>query len=65
VTDQLFPDDRLRLVFTCCQPALAQEAQIALTLRLVCGLLAADPALAFTSNPVEAEFLQRRITRDV
>ena len=33
-----FPDDRLRLIFTCCHPALAVEAQIALTLRLVCGL---------------------------
>ncbi len=32
------PDDRLRLVFTCCHPALAQEAQVALTLRLVCGV---------------------------
>ena len=32
------PDDRLRLIFTCCHPALAQEAQVALTLRLLCGL---------------------------
>ena len=32
------PDDRLRLVFTCCHPALAREAQVALTLRLVCGV---------------------------
>src|SRR5215469_3591718 len=31
-------DDRLRLIFTCCHPALAREAQVALTLRLVCGL---------------------------
>src|SRR5215471_15155024 len=32
------PDDRLRLIFTCCHPALAPEAQVALTLRVLCGL---------------------------
>src|SRR5918992_4906756 len=32
------PDDRLRLIFTCCHPALALEAQVALTLRTLCGL---------------------------
>lgn len=51
----VIPDDRLRLVFTCCHPALAREAQVALTLRLVCGLttpevaralLVAEPAMA-------------------
>src|SRR3954452_2926627 len=36
--DGEIPDDRLRLVCTCCHPALAREAQVALTLRLVCGL---------------------------
>ena len=36
--DTLLHDDRLRLIFTCCHPALSREAQIALTLRLVCGL---------------------------
>jgi RNA polymerase sigma-70 factor (ECF subfamily) len=41
------PDDRLRLIFTCCHPALAQEAQIALTLRLVCGVSTPDIAQAF------------------
>jgi RNA polymerase sigma-70 factor (ECF subfamily) len=40
------PDERLRLIFTCCHPALAQEAQLALTLRLVCGLPTADVARA-------------------
>src|SRR3712207_366998 len=40
-------DDRLRLVATCCHPSLAQEAQIALTLRLVCGLSTAEVARAF------------------
>ena len=34
----MLPDDQLRLIFTCCHPALAQEAQVALTLRTLCGL---------------------------
>jgi RNA polymerase sigma factor (sigma-70 family) len=41
------PDDRLRLIFTCCHPALALDAQVALTLRLLCGLSTADVARAF------------------
>jgi RNA polymerase sigma-70 factor (ECF subfamily) len=41
------PDDRLRLIFTCCHPALAREAQIALTLRLACGVATPDIAQAF------------------
>ena len=41
------PDDRLRLIFTCCHPALALDAQAALTLRLLCGLSTADVARAF------------------
>jgi RNA polymerase sigma-70 factor (ECF subfamily) len=41
------PDDRLRLIFTCCHPALAPEAQIALTLRLACGVATPDIARAF------------------
>ncbi|HEX2808942.1 MAG TPA: DUF6596 domain-containing protein, partial [Kineosporiaceae bacterium] len=54
------PDDRLRLVFTCCHPALAPEAQIALTLRLVCGVPTAQIARAFlVSEPTMAA----RITR--
>ncbi|GAB2670290.1 RNA polymerase sigma factor [Kribbella swartbergensis] len=56
----VFPDDRLRLVFTCCHPALAQEAQIALTLRLVCGLSSAEIAKAFL---VKETAMQARITR--
>ncbi len=55
-----FPDDRLRLVFTCCHPALAQEAQIALTLRLVCGLSSTEIAKAFL---VKEATMQARITR--
>jgi RNA polymerase sigma-70 factor (ECF subfamily) len=60
VVDETFPDDRLRLVFTCCHPALAQEAQIALTLRLVCGLSSAEIAKAFL---VKEATMQARITR--
>jgi RNA polymerase sigma factor (sigma-70 family) len=40
-------DDRLRLIFTCCHPALSMEARVALTLRLLCGLSTADIARAF------------------
>ena len=55
-----FPDDRLRLVFTCCHPALAQEAQVALTLRLLCGLSTAEVARAFlVSEPTMAARLTR------
>jgi len=54
------PDDRLRLVFTCCHPALAREAQVALTLRLVCGLTTEQIAHAFlVSEPTMAA----RVTR--
>lgn len=57
--DQI-PDDRLRLVFTCCHPALAREAQVALTLRLVCGLTTEQIAHAFlVSEPTMAA----RVTR--
>jgi RNA polymerase sigma factor (sigma-70 family) len=42
-----FPDDRLRLICTCCHPALAQDAQVALTLRLLCGLSTTEVARAF------------------
>jgi RNA polymerase sigma-70 factor (ECF subfamily) len=58
--DDVITDDRLRLVFTCCHPALAREAQVALTLRLVCGLSTADIASAFlVSEPTMAA----RVTR--
>jgi RNA polymerase sigma factor (sigma-70 family) len=57
---EAFPDDRLRLIFTCCHPALAVEAQVALTLRLLCGLSTAEVARAFlVSEPTMAA----RITR--
>ncbi len=41
------PDDRLRLIFTCCHPAIAPEAQVALTLRTLCGLETDEIARAF------------------
>jgi RNA polymerase sigma-70 factor (ECF subfamily) len=54
------PDDRLRLIFTCCHPALAAEAQVALTLRLVCGVATPDIARAFL---VAEPTMAARITR--
>ncbi len=53
-------DDRLRLVFTCCHPALAMEARVALTLRLLGGLTVAEIARAFL---VQETTMARRITR--
>jgi RNA polymerase sigma-70 factor (ECF subfamily) len=53
-------DERLRLIFTCCHPALPQEAQIALTLRAVCGMTTAQIARAFL---VPETTMAQRITR--
>jgi RNA polymerase sigma-70 factor (ECF subfamily) len=53
-------DDRLRLIFTCCHPALQPEAQIALTLREVCGLTTEEIARAFLTPP---STLAQRIVR--
>ncbi|AKT50665.1 RNA polymerase sigma factor [Arsenicicoccus sp. oral taxon 190] len=53
-------DDRLRLVFTCCHPALAMESRVALTLRLIGGLTVAEIARAFL---VQETTMARRITR--
>jgi RNA polymerase sigma-70 factor, ECF subfamily len=54
------PDERLRLIFTCCHPALAAEAQVALTLRLLCGLSTAEVAHAFlVAEPTMAQRLAR------
>jgi RNA polymerase sigma-70 factor (ECF subfamily) len=59
-TEYSVPDDRLRLIFTCCHPALSQEAQVALTLRLVCGVSTGDIAAAFlVSEPTMAARLTR------
>jgi RNA polymerase sigma-70 factor (ECF subfamily) len=60
MTDDEIPDDRLRLVFTCCHPALAREAQVALTLRLVCGLTTTEIAAAFL---VPEATMAARVTR--
>jgi RNA polymerase sigma-70 factor (ECF subfamily) len=57
---EVIPDDRLRLVFTCCHPALAREAQVALTLRLVCGLSTPEIAQAFL---VSESTMAARVTR--
>jgi RNA polymerase sigma-70 factor, ECF subfamily len=54
------PDDQLRLLFTCCHPALAAPAQVALTLRLVCGLSTAEIARAFLEpEPTVSQRLTR------
>jgi RNA polymerase sigma-70 factor (ECF subfamily) len=54
------PDDRLRLVFTCCHPALSEDARVALTLRLMCGLSTSEVARAFLVNEPT---MAARITR--
>lgn len=46
-TDEMFPDDRLRLIFTCCHPAIPTEAQVALTLQTVCGVTTEEISRAF------------------
>jgi RNA polymerase sigma-70 factor (ECF subfamily) len=54
------PDDRLRLIFTCCHPALGSEAQLALTLRLIAGLQTPEIARAFlVPEPTVAQRLVR------
>jgi RNA polymerase sigma-70 factor (ECF subfamily) len=58
--DEHLEDDRLRLVFTCCHPALASDAQVALTLREVCGLTTEEIARAFlTAAPTLAQRIVR------
>ena len=51
MTDGSLGDDRLRLIFTCCHPALPADARAALTLREVCGLTTEEIARAFLSTP--------------
>jgi len=58
--EQTLPDERLELIFTCCHPALALEAQVALTLRTLGGLTTEEIARAFL---VSAETMKRRLTR--
>ena len=54
------PDDRLRLIFTCCHPALSQQAQVALTLKIICGLSSGEIARAYL---ISEDTLNRRLTR--
>ena len=58
--DDEIADDRLRLIFTCCHPALSPEARVALTLREVCGLTTEEIAHAFLTAPAT---LAQRIVR--
>jgi RNA polymerase sigma-70 factor (ECF subfamily) len=58
--EQTFPDERLELIFTCCHPALALDAQVALTLRTLGGLTTEEIARAFLVPP---ETMKRRLTR--
>jgi len=58
--DENIEDDRLRLIFTCCHPALAPEAQVAMTLREVCGLSTEEIARAFLTKPAT---IAQRIVR--
>lgn len=60
IEDEEIEDDRLRLILTCCHPALPPEAQIALTLREVCGLTTEEIARAFLVTPAT---LAQRIVR--
>ena len=59
-SDESIEDDRLRLIFTCCHPALSPDAQVAMTLREVCGLTTEEVARAFLSAPPT---LAQRIVR--
>jgi RNA polymerase sigma-70 factor (ECF subfamily) len=62
--DELLEDDRLRLIFTCCHPALAPDAQVAMTLREVCGLTTEEIARAFlTAPPTVAQRIVRAKAR--
>jgi RNA polymerase sigma-70 factor (ECF subfamily) len=60
IGDEEIEDDRLRLIFTCCHPALPPEAQVALTLREICGLTTEEIARAFLVTPAT---LAQRIVR--
>ena len=62
--DDHVPDDQLRLIFTCCHPALAPEGRVALTLREVCGLTTEEIARAFlTAAPTVAQRIVRAKAR--
>ncbi|ODN67106.1 putative ECF RNA polymerase sigma factor SigI [Methylophaga muralis] len=58
--EQQIEDDQLRLIFTCCHPALAEEARLAMTLREVCGMTTEEVARAFLQKPTT---IAQRIVR--
>jgi RNA polymerase sigma-70 factor (ECF subfamily) len=58
--EQLIPDERLKLIFTCCHPALSPQARVALTLRILCGLKTREIARAFL---ISESTLQQRLVR--
>jgi RNA polymerase sigma-70 factor (ECF subfamily) len=62
VADEDIPDERLRLIFTCCHPALPLPARVALTLRTLCGLTSAEIARAFlvTESTMEKRLVRAR-----
>ena len=60
ISEETFPDDLMRLIFTCCHPALALEAQVALTLKTLCGLSVEEIARAFL---VSSTTMAQRIVR--
>jgi RNA polymerase sigma-70 factor, ECF subfamily len=60
IDESSLPDERLKLIFTCCHPALATEAQVALTLRALGGLTTEEIAAAFLVSP---ETMKRRLSR--
>ena len=60
MTDDGFEDDRLRLIFTCCHPSLAIDTQVALALRMLCGLSTTEVAKAFL---VKESAMAARLTR--
>jgi RNA polymerase sigma-70 factor (ECF subfamily) len=59
-SEETFKDDQLRLIFTCCHPALAANTQVALTLREICGLTTEEIASAFLASPAT---IAQRIVR--
>ena len=59
-SENVFPDDQLRLIFTCCHPSLAVEAQVALTLRTICGLTTEEISRAFV---IPVSSLAQRLVR--
>jgi RNA polymerase sigma-70 factor (ECF subfamily) len=64
-TEDTIDDDRLRLIFTCCHPALATDAQVALTLRTLCGLTTDEIARTFLVSPQTMAQRLARVKRKI